>query len=153
MVRCADQSLYTGVTTDVAARVAKHNSGRGARYTRSRLPVHLVYREAVSGRSAAGERLAEVLAKIEVAEMSVPVITNVEAAPNKDAERIRDLLVQQVSAPVRWQESIAKMVELGVDRYIEVGPGKVLSGLVKRMAKGSTTQNVQDVVGIKALAE
>jgi [acyl-carrier-protein] S-malonyltransferase len=99
----------------------------------------------------AGERLAEVLANIEVAEMSVPVITNVEAQPNQDSGRICDLLVQQVSAPVRWQESIARMIDLGVDRYIEVGPGKVLSGLVKRAAKGSTIQNVQDAAGIKAL--
>jgi len=99
----------------------------------------------------AGERLAEVLAAIDVAEMLIPVVTNVEAAPNQDAGRIRDLLVAQVSAPVRWQESIARMVELGVDHYVEVGPGKVLSGLVKRMAKGCTIQNVQDVADIKAL--
>ena len=101
----------------------------------------------------AGERLAEVLSAVEVTEMKVPVITNVEAEPNQDAGRIRDLLVQQVSAPVRWQETIAKMVELGVDRYIELGPGKVLSGLVKRMARGSKIENVQDAKVIKALAD
>lgn len=101
----------------------------------------------------AGERLAEVLAKISVGDMSLPVVTNVEAAPNQDAERVCELLVSQVSAPVRWQESIATMVALGVDRYIEIGPGKVLSGLVKRMAKGSTIQNVQSVSDVSALAE
>jgi [acyl-carrier-protein] S-malonyltransferase len=60
--------------------------------------------------------------------------------------------VQQVSAPVRWQETVACTVNLGVERYVEIGPGKVLSGLAKRMAKGSTIQNVQNVADIAALA-
>jgi [acyl-carrier-protein] S-malonyltransferase len=100
----------------------------------------------------AGERLATVLDGIEVGAMTLPVIANVEAAPNQDPARVRELLVKQVSAPVRWQETIASMVELGVDRYVEIGPGKVLSGLVKRIAKGSTIQNVQNVADISALA-
>lgn len=100
----------------------------------------------------AGERLATVLNGIDVGEMTLPVITNVEAAPNQDSARVRELLVKQVSAPVRWQETIASMVELGVDRYVEIGPGKVLSGLAKRMAKGSTIQNVQNVADLSALA-
>ena len=100
----------------------------------------------------AGERLATVLNGIDVGEMTLPVIANVEAAPNQDSARVRELLVKQVSAPVRWQETIASMVELGVDRYVEIGPGKVLSGLAKRMAKGSTIQNVQNVADLSALA-
>jgi len=100
----------------------------------------------------AGERLATVLNGIDVGEMTLPVITNVEAAPNQDSARVRELLVKQVSAPVRWQETIACMVELGVDRYVEIGPGKVLSGLAKRMAKGSTIQNVQNVADLSDLA-
>ncbi len=100
----------------------------------------------------AGDRLARVLDAVQVGEMSLPVVSNVEAKPNQDATRVRELLVKQVSAPVRWQETIAEMVRLGVDRYIEIGPGKVLSGLVKRMAKGSSIQNVQNVADISALA-
>ena len=100
----------------------------------------------------AGERLATVLNGIDVGEMTLPVIANVEAAPNQDSARVRELLVKQVSAPVRWQETIASMVELGVDRYVEIGPGKVLSGLAKRMAKGSTIQNVQNAADISSLA-
>jgi putative endonuclease len=56
MVRCADRSLYTGVATDLKARVATHNAGKGAKYTRGRRPVKLVYQEAVAGRSAALRR-------------------------------------------------------------------------------------------------
>jgi len=100
----------------------------------------------------AGERLADVLADITLNEMSLPVVTNVEATPNQDFSRVCDLLVQQVSAPVRWQETVACMVNLGVERYVEIGPGKVLSGLAKRMAKGSTIQNVQNVADIGTIA-
>lgn len=100
----------------------------------------------------AGERLAGVLTDITVNEMSLPVISNVEAAPNADSSRVRELLIRQVSAPVRWQETVVCMVNLGVERYIEIGPGKVLSGLVKRMAKGSTIQNVQNVADISTIA-
>jgi len=99
----------------------------------------------------AGERLADVLAGIKVGDMTVPVITNVEATPNRDASRVCQLLVDQVSAPVRWEDTIACMIELGVERYIEIGPGKVLAGLVKRMAKDSTIQNVQNVADIRVL--
>lgn len=100
----------------------------------------------------AGERLADVLAGIAVHELAFPVITNVEAAPNQDSGRVRELLVRQVSAPVRWEETVACMVGLGVDRYIEIGPGKVLSGLVKRMAKDSTIQNLQNVADLSSFA-
>jgi [acyl-carrier-protein] S-malonyltransferase len=99
----------------------------------------------------AGERLAGVLAGIEVLPLRVPVVTNVEAAPNSNAERVKDLLVTQVSSPVRWEESVRTMVELGVDRFVEVGPGKVLGGLIKRIAKGAAVQNIENPSGLGAL--
>jgi [acyl-carrier-protein] S-malonyltransferase len=100
----------------------------------------------------AGERLAEVLAAVPISPLQLPVVTNVEAAPNQDADRVRDLLVRQVSAPVRWDESVRMMASSGVERFIELGPGKVLSGLVKRIAKGAKLQNVEGASGIAALA-
>jgi [acyl-carrier-protein] S-malonyltransferase len=99
----------------------------------------------------AGERLREVLAGIAVGPLRAPVVSNVEAAPNSDAGRVKELLVAQVSAPVRWDESVQKMAELGVERFIEIGPGKVLAGLIKRIAKGAAAQSVEDVAGLKAL--
>jgi [acyl-carrier-protein] S-malonyltransferase len=99
----------------------------------------------------AGERLKGVLDGVTVRPLTVPVVSNVEATPSSDAERVKKLLVAQVSAPVRWEESIQKMVELGTERFIEIGPGKVLAGLIKRIAKGTTVQNVQDVASLKAL--
>ncbi len=99
----------------------------------------------------AAERLATTLAAIEIAPFKVPVITNVEAEPNSDPARVRDLLVRQVCAPVRWDGSVLKMAELGVTRCIEIGPGKVLSGLIKRIAKDVETRNVEDPASLKAL--
>ncbi len=99
----------------------------------------------------AGERLRVVLEQVTVSDPQVPVVTNVEASPNQKASRVRDLLVAQVSAPVRWDESVTRMAELGVDRFVEIGPGKVLSGLVKRIAKGAAAQSVEDLSGLRAL--
>jgi [acyl-carrier-protein] S-malonyltransferase len=99
----------------------------------------------------AGERIKGVLDGVTVRPLTVSVVSNVEATPNSDAERVKELLVAQVSAPVRWEESIRKMVELGTERFIEIGPGKVLAGLIKRIAKGTTVQNVQDVASLKGL--
>lgn len=99
----------------------------------------------------AGERLREVLDTIELSDMSAPVVSNVEAVANQDITRIKDLLVAQVSAPVRWDESVRQMVKYGVTSFIEIGPGKVLSGLVKRIDKEVLTSNVEDAKGLQSL--
>ncbi|BDV43188.1 malonyl CoA-acyl carrier protein transacylase [Geotalea uraniireducens] len=99
----------------------------------------------------AGERLAETLAAVTVHELQTPVVTNVEATPNTQCERVKELLVRQVSAPVLWDASVREMVNLGVGEFIEIGPGKVLSGLVKRINKETTARNVEDSAGLKEL--
>lgn len=99
----------------------------------------------------AGERLAGVLASIMVDDLCAPVVTNVEAKPNDDKGRVKELLVQQVSAPVLWDASVREMVALGVTEFVEIGPGKVLSGLVKRIDKEVATKNVEDAAGMKAV--
>lgn len=100
----------------------------------------------------AAERLAATLEGIEILQLRAPVVTNVEAEPNSDAKRVRELLVSQVCAPVRWDGSVQRMVGLGVGRFIEIGPGKVLSGLVKRIDKEVETRNVEDLASLKALS-
>jgi [acyl-carrier-protein] S-malonyltransferase len=98
----------------------------------------------------AGERLREVLDGIEISDLKAPVITNVEAVQNQDKKRVRELLVTQVSAPVKWDSSVREMVRLGVSSFVEIGPGKVLSGLVKRIDKEVATANIEDSEGLKA---
>jgi [acyl-carrier-protein] S-malonyltransferase len=85
--------------------------------------------------------------------MKLPVVANATAAPNSDKEQVRPLLVTQVCAPVLWEQSVNEMVSQGVTRFIEVGPGKVLSGLVKRISKEVSIANIEDCAGIKALTE
>jgi len=99
----------------------------------------------------AGERLSAVLDTLNVGTLAAPVVSNVEATPNADSARIKELLVKQVSAPVRWDESVAQMAKDGVERFVEIGPGKVLSGLIKRIAKGAATQNIEDLASLKGL--
>jgi [acyl-carrier-protein] S-malonyltransferase len=71
-------------------------------------------------------------------------VTNVEAKPNADAARIVPLLVEQVTAPVRWIECVEELVRQGVTRLVEVGPGKVLGGLARRIDKTVEVWNVED---------
>jgi [acyl-carrier-protein] S-malonyltransferase len=98
-------------------------------------------------------RLSEVLGRVKVAAPSVPVVSNVEAAPNADASRVVPLLIEQVSSPVRWIECVEALKAGGVTHIVELGPGKVLCGLVKRITKDIETFNVEDSATLeKALA-
>lgn len=101
----------------------------------------------------AGERLRETLDNVPISALQAPVVTNVEARPNNDSARVKPLLVDQVSAPVRWDESVREMVRLGVTEFCEIGPGKVLSGLVKRIDKEVKIFNLEDAAGLAALKE
>jgi [acyl-carrier-protein] S-malonyltransferase len=89
-------------------------------------------------------RLEPVLRAIAWKAPARAVVTNVEAKPNQDPARIVQLLVEQVTAPVRWIECVEELVRQGVTRVVEVGPGKVLSGLAKRIDKSVETFNVED---------
>ena len=100
----------------------------------------------------AADRLAVTLESVRVAPLTTPVVTNVEATPNADAARVKPLLVAQVCSPVLWDSSVQNMVAAGVTTFVEIGPGKVLAGLVKRIEKQAVTCNVQDASGVKALA-
>ena len=87
----------------------------------------------------AADAMREALAGVTVNAPAVPVVANVEAGPITDPAAIRDALVRQVTGTVRWRESVAYMAAQGVDAFYEVGSGKVLTGLVKRIAAGAST--------------
>jgi [acyl-carrier-protein] S-malonyltransferase len=90
----------------------------------------------------AADRLAVALADVRVDAPRVPVVANVTAEPTQDATRIKDLLVRQVTAAVRWEESIQTIAKLGVTRAYELGSGSVLKGLVKRIAASIETTTI-----------
>jgi len=98
----------------------------------------------------AAEALAEVLDEMTIAPPAVPVIANVTAAPVSDPATIRKLLVEQVAGMVRWRESIASLPALDVDTVVEVGAGKVLTGMVKRISPDLKPFNVETPADIDA---
>ncbi|NMC73639.1 MAG: ACP S-malonyltransferase [Geobacteraceae bacterium] len=99
--------------------------------------------------SPAGDRLSVTLEAIPVQQLAIPVVSNVEAKPYTEAERVRGLLVAQISSPVLWEMSVREMIDSGVVRFTEVGPGKVLSGLVKKIDKTIPTWNFDDLAGFR----
>ena len=100
----------------------------------------------------AGSRLEKELEKITVGDLNIPVVTNVEAEINVSKARVKGLLVTQVFHPVRWEESMQRMVREGIERVIEIGPGKVLSGLMRRIDSGVETKNLEDIQTLKKLS-
>ncbi|RYZ40175.1 MAG: [acyl-carrier-protein] S-malonyltransferase [Myxococcaceae bacterium] len=94
-------------------------------------------------------RLAEVLAGVRVLAPQVPVVSNVEATPNSDASRVVPLLLAQVSAPVRWIECVETLKANGVTHVVELGPGKVLGGLIKRITKDIESFNVENAATLE----
>jgi len=100
----------------------------------------------------AGERLEKALEEVSVGDLKVGVVTNVEAEVNASKDRVKTLLVAQVSSPVRWEESMKKMIEKGVEQVLEIGPGKVLSGLMKRIDNRIETRNLEDLQTLKKIS-
>lgn len=92
----------------------------------------------------ADEQLAEALSNVEIKTPRIPVISNVDAASHSDPDEIRSLLVQQVISPVLWEKSVRVMLEEGVDEFYEIGPGKVLKGLMRRIARKTSCTTVND---------
>ncbi len=98
----------------------------------------------------AQDRLAADLERLNFSEPAIPVVTNVDARPTTAPSELRDALVQQVSAPVRWLESMQLLMQEGVATFIEAGPGKVLSGLTQQTSREVKTLNVEDAASLEA---
>lgn len=98
----------------------------------------------------AADEMKAALIDVTIERPVVPVIANVLAAPVSEPEGIRNLLVEQVTGAVRWRESVASMGSLGIDELIEVGAGKVLCGLARRIDRDLKTANIQDPADIEA---
>jgi [acyl-carrier-protein] S-malonyltransferase len=101
----------------------------------------------------AQERLAKDLNDVEYAGFRFPVVHNVDAETNIDAAKVADLLTKQVSMPVRWLQSVERLIAEGVDTFIEVGPGKVLSGLVRQINRDTNVLSVENTEGLRNTLE
>lgn len=138
-----EQTVIAGAARAVhlAARYAQE---AGARRT-VQLPVSAPFHCALM--APAAEKLAADLSRLSFAPPSCPVLGNVEAAPYQEAERIKVLLEAQVTAPVRFSDSIRELLRLGVTHALEVGPGRVLSGLVRRIDRALKCSGLSEVQG------
>ena len=133
-----DQIVIAGHAAAVDRAIAEATA-RGARKgmkLKVSAPFHCALME------PAARRLQADLAALDFGAFGVPLVANVTALEVTDPEAERELLVRQVTSPVRWQESVQRLVAAGVDTFVEVGPGKVLAGLVRRIAPDARILNV-----------
>jgi [acyl-carrier-protein] S-malonyltransferase len=97
----------------------------------------------------AQDRLAADLERLTFNEPAIPVVTNVDARVTREPDLLRDSLVRQVSSPVRWLESMQVLIQAGVDTFVEAGPGKILSGLMRQTSREIKTLNVEDAASLE----
>jgi [acyl-carrier-protein] S-malonyltransferase len=98
----------------------------------------------------AEERLAPVLRALRANDPAIPVVANVDAEPKQQAAAAIDALIRQVSAPVRWEDVVRRLIAEGARVFVELGPGSVLAGLVKKVDRGATVMSIEDVDGLSA---
>ena len=145
----AGQVVVSGdkAAVERAVEIAKNKGAKRAMLLPVSAPFHCALMQ------PAAEAMAEALAKVAVKAPVVPVVSNVLAKPIQDPAEIVRALVAQVTGTVRWRESVAFMADAGVTTFYEVGAGKVLSGLIKRIAAGATASAIgspEDVAAFKA---
>ena len=103
--------------------------------------------------TAAGEKLGQVLSRVELHEPRIPYVANVTAQYVKSAGEVKELLTRQVSSSVRWQQSVEAMIGDGVDTFIEIGPGKTLAGFMRKISRDVKTLNVEKLEDIGKAVE
>ncbi|TYR77559.1 ACP S-malonyltransferase [Rossellomorea vietnamensis] len=101
----------------------------------------------------AAEKFSGVLDEITIADAAVPVIANVDAKPMRQAHEIKERLIQQLYSPVLWEDTVSSLLEQGVDTFIEIGPGKVLSGLIKKVNRRVNTFSISDEESFRETVE
>ena len=130
-----------------AMKMAKHAGAKRALALAVSAPSHCTLMVEASN------RLAELLNTLEIKNPEVPIVNNADAMFLTSAERIKTSLVNQLNSPLLWEDSVRNMVETGIDTFIEVGPGKVLSGLIKRIEASVKLYNVEDSASLKRTLE
>lgn len=142
---CPGQIVITG-WTDAVEKAAERLKAAGAKRI---LPLK------VSGPfhspllKEAGKELEEELKNVELSELKIPYVTNVTAEYVSEIDQTKELLAKQVAAPVRWQQSVEEMLSQGVDTFIEIGPGRTLTGFMRKISREVRTYNISTVEDLK----
>jgi len=144
-----DQTVIAGAAAAVE-RLAAMARDHGVRKV-VRLPVSAPFHCELM--APASRRLAADLEKVEFSDGAFPVVANVDAEPLRDADALRASLARQVTAPVRWVDTVRRLRALGANVQIEIGPGRVLSGLARRIDAEWTILNVEDPASLEATAQ
>lgn len=139
-LNCPGQIVISGTVEGVslASQMAKEKGAKRVIPLDVSGPFHSALME------PAANKFSSVLDSLDIKDASVPVISNVTAGPITDANEIKAKLIEQLFSPVLWENSVETLVELGVDTFIEIGPGKVLSGLVKKVNRKLSTYSIND---------
>lgn len=146
---CPGQIVISGETAavDRCCEIAKEMGAKRALKLPVSAPFHCKLLE------GAGEKLAKEMENVQVSDMNIPLITNVTGDYVSSKDYIKPLLKAQVSSPVLWEDSIRRMLTDGVDTFIEVGPGKALSGFMKKIDKEVRCFNVEDIESLEKTLE
>lgn len=145
---CPGQIVITGEEGAVQAAVEKLTAAGAKRCVKLNVsgPFHSPLL------TGAGEKLAAELAKVEIHDIAIPYIANVTADYVTDKEQVKPLLEKQVSSSVRWQQTVERMIADGVDTFIEIGPGKTLSGFMRKIDRDKKVINIEKVEDLEKLA-
>ena len=148
-INAPGQIVIAGTTSaiDRAIEIAKKKGIRRPMVLPVSAPFHCALMK------PAEEKLRPILEEAHFKDLWVALVSNVDASPIGTATAVRNALLRQVASPVRWVESVQKMVAMGVRRFVEVGPGNVLTGLIKRIDPSVELINVSDVPSIEAFVE
>ena len=146
---CPGQIVITGEDGAVQAAVAKLSEAGAKRCVTLKVsgPFHS---QMLTG---AGEKLAKELDEVDINDIQIPYIANVTADYVSNKEDVKPLLQKQVSSSVRWQQTIERMIADGVDTFIEIGPGKTLSGFMRKINRDMKVINIEKVEDLDKLAE
>jgi [acyl-carrier-protein] S-malonyltransferase len=144
-INSPDQIVISGSTKAVerAAEIAKQRGAKRA----IMLPVSAPFHSALM--QPAQDRLAKDLAALEFERPEVPVIANIDASPKTEPAAARDALILQVTGAVQWVGCVRKLVELGATTFVEVGPGRVLTGLMRQIDRSLAAMNVEDQASLE----
>lgn len=142
---CPGQVVIAGAA-DAVAKAIEALKEAGARRAVP-LPVSAPFHSTLMQPAAA--RLKEVLDQVEFRDAAFPIVANVNAQPVTKAGEIRELLVKQAASPVRWEASMHYMINAGFDTYVEVGPGRVLTGFTRKIDKTMNALNVEDTASLE----
>ncbi|GEB75870.1 ACP S-malonyltransferase [Sporolactobacillus inulinus] len=148
-INCPGQIVISGTVSGVE-QASKRATEAGARRVVP-LSVSGPFHSALM--KPAAEKMRVVLDQLPVQNAKIAVIANSTAKEESEADEIRNHLIEQIYSPVRWTESVERLIELGVDTFVEVGPGKVLSGLIRKINRKATVIQVNDVQSLQNAVE